>query len=60
MKIIRTAEEALTVQSMGTYEDNFKNGEIWIFNGQEYYFSHLELSPEGLREYNEAQRIDCL
>jgi len=53
MKIIRTAEEAMKITSLGTYEIDYKNGEIWSFNGEEYYFSHLELPPAELALYNE-------
>lgn len=46
MKHIRTAkiaEEWFTVVSMGTYEADYKNGELWTFNGELWYLSHLEL-----------------
>lgn len=53
MKIIQTADEAMKITALGTYETDYKNGEIWSFNGDEYYFSHLELSPAELALYNE-------
>lgn len=43
MKIVKTCEQWLTVKSMGTYEEDYKNGELWSFNGEMYYLSHLEL-----------------
>lgn len=43
----------MKITSLGTYEIDYKNGEIWSFNGEEYYFSHLELPPAELALYNE-------
>lgn len=42
-KIAITLEEWTKIQSLGTYEDKFKNGEVWNFNGEFWYLSHLEL-----------------
>lgn len=50
---VKTLEQWATIQAMGTYEQDYKNGELWSFNGQLYYLSHLELDPEALRELNE-------
>lgn len=58
LKNIKTADEALTIQAYGDFEREYRNGEIWTFNGNEYYFSHLDLSPEELKEYNDALRIE--
>lgn len=41
---------------MGTYEQDYKNGELWKFNGELWYLSHLELSPKVLREVIEFNR----
>ena len=47
---VTTAEMWAKVQSMGTYEQDYKNGELWSFNGELYYLSHLSLNPNELRE----------
>lgn len=47
---VKTAEMWAKIQAMGGYERDFRNGEIWSFNGEYWYLSHLELSPEALRE----------
>lgn len=49
-KVVKDPDLWATIQSMGNFEDNYKNGEIWYFNGELYYLSHLELSPEALQE----------
>lgn len=46
----RTVEDWAKIQAMGTYECKFKNGELWSFNGEIWYLSHLELSPQVMRE----------
>lgn len=46
----RTVEDWARVQAMGTYERKFKNGELWEFNGELWYLSHLELSAQVLRD----------
>ena len=52
---VKTLEMWTKVQSLGTYEQDFKNGEIWEFSGEYWYLSHLELSPEVLREVVEYE-----
>lgn len=47
---VTTAEMWAKVQAMGTYEQDYKNGELWSFDGKLYYLSHLSLSPRELRE----------
>lgn len=47
---VTTAEMWEKVQAMGTYEQDYKNGELWSFNGKLYYLSHLSLNPNELRE----------
>lgn len=54
IKTVKTAEEFIKIKAMGTYEDDYKNGEIWTWNGNTYYLSHLELDPKELRELVEA------
>lgn len=49
-KTVKTAETWAKIQSMGDYDSDYKNGELWWFNGELYYLSHLELSPETLKE----------
>ena len=49
-KMATTLEEWTKIQSLGTYEDKFKNGEIWSFNGELWYLSHLELPFNVLAE----------
>lgn len=52
-KTVKTLEMWAKIHAMGTYEEDFKNGELWSFNGELYYLSHLSLSPEQLQEVNE-------
>lgn len=54
MKIARTAQEWIDVQSLGTYLEDKGNGEIWEYKGSEWYLSHLELLPGELSELNFA------
>lgn len=54
-KTVKTAEQWMKIEAMGTYEDDFRNGELWDFNGELYYLSHLELSIEELRLL-----VDCV
>lgn len=54
---VRTAEQWATIQAMGTYEQDFKNGELWEFNGYMWYLSHLELPPEELAELVEIYML---
>lgn len=54
--IVKTAEEWAKIQAIGDYEDDFRNGELWNFNGKIWYLSHLELSPEELQELVEFQK----
>lgn len=54
MKIARTAQEWIDVQALGTYLEDKGNGEIWEYNGSEWYLSHLELLPGELSELNFA------
>lgn len=48
IKTVKTAEEFLNIQSMGTWEGDYKNGELWSFNGKFYYLSPLELNRKEL------------
>ncbi len=48
MKIVKTAEEWVKIESLGTWECNIKNGSVWSFNGKHYYLSHLELDAREL------------
>lgn len=41
---------------MGTYEQDYKNGELWHYNGNMWYLSHLELSPKELHELVEFKK----
>ncbi len=47
---VTTAEMWAKVQAMGTYEQDYRNGELWSFNGKLYYLSHLSLNPNELRK----------
>ena len=47
---VKNAEMWAKVQSMGTYEQDYKNGELWSFNGELYYLSHLSLDTAEMRE----------
>lgn len=48
MKRVKTAEEWVKIESLGTWEADLKNGSVWSFNGKHYYLSHLELDPHEL------------
>lgn len=47
---VKTVEMWAKVQSMGTYEQDYKNGELWSFNGGLYYLSHLSLDTTEMRK----------
>lgn len=55
-KTVKTFADWTKIQSMGTYEQDYRNGELWEFNGELCYLSHLELSPEVLREVMEFSK----
>lgn len=55
-KTVKTAEQWATVKAMGDYEQDFRNGELWYYGGDMWYLSHLELSPEELREIVEFEK----
>lgn len=55
-KTVKTAEQQATVKAMGDYEQDFRNGELWYYGGDMWYLSHLELSPEELREIVEFEK----
>lgn len=48
MKIVKTAQKWVTIEALGTLEREYKNGNVWTFNGEEWYLSHLELPPQEL------------
>lgn len=56
IKIAKTAEEWFLIESMGTYEQDYKNGSIWSFNGENWYLSHLELNQFELKKVNDMER----
>lgn len=47
---VTTVEMWAKVQAMGTYEQDYKNGELWSFNGELYYLSNLSLDTAEMRE----------
>lgn len=49
-KTVTTFEMWVDIKAMGTYEMDFKNGELWSFNGGLWYLSHLELPAKELRD----------
>lgn len=49
-KIIKTFEDWAKIQAIGTYEQDFKNGELWYFNGDMWYLSHLKLPMQELKK----------
>lgn len=49
-KTVKTFENWTKIKAMGTYEQDYRNGELWEFNGELWYLSHLELSPKVLQE----------
>lgn len=60
MKIATTAKEWINVQALGTWLEDRGNGEIWEYNGCEWYLSHLELLPGELRELMDALSVEVL
>lgn len=58
IKTVKTAEEFINIQAMGTWEDDYKNGELWSFNGKFYYLSHLELDTNELQILNYALKLE--
>lgn len=54
--IVTNPDEWAKIQAMGNFEQELKNGELWTFNGELYYLSHLELSAEALVEIAEFQK----
>ena len=58
IKTVKTAEEFLNIQSMGTWEGDYKNGELWSFNGKFYYLSQLELGMNELQIINNALKLE--
>ena len=56
-KIVKDVETWSKVEAMGNYYSEFKNGELWEFNKEFYYLSHLNLDYKNLKalmEYNEG------
>ena len=51
--IVKSAETWAKIQALGTYEQPFKNGEMWSFNNQLWYLSHIELPISELHEITE-------
>lgn len=47
---VKDAETWTKVQALGTFERNYKNGELWYFNRKFYYLSHLNLELDELCE----------
>ena len=58
MRTAKTAQEWINVQSMGIWQEDCKNGEIWYFSGEIWYLSHLELSPHEPSELMCALNFD--
>lgn len=54
--IVTDPDEWAKIQAMGDFEQELKNGELWSFNGELYYLSHLELNTEALIELAEFQK----
>lgn len=54
--IVTNPDEWAKIQAMGNFEQDLKNGELWTFNGELYYLSHMELSTEALMELAEFQK----
>lgn len=52
-RIAKTLEEWARVQSLETYEQDFKDGSLWSFGGEYWYLAFSELSSEVLREIKE-------
>lgn len=42
-KRVLNAESWITVKSYGTYEMDFKNGELWSYNGELYLLEFISL-----------------
>lgn len=59
-KIVKTLEEWAKIEAYGNWESHFRNGELYSFNNEFYYLSHLELDPDVLHElikYHEVTRL---
>lgn len=54
--IVTDPDEWAKIQAMGDFEQDLKNGELWSFNNELYYLSHLELSTEALMELADLQK----
>ena len=52
-RIAKTLEEWARVQSLGTYEQDFKDGSLWSFGGDCWYLAFSDLSSEVLCEVKE-------
>ena len=59
-QVVKTAEQWAKIEAMGTYEQDFRNGELWEFNGELFYLSHLELSTKELKELTEYNNREDL
>jgi hypothetical protein len=54
---VTTAEEWIDVKAYGTYEQDYRNGEIWSWAGKLYYLAFIELSAKEQNELLEAYRV---
>lgn len=57
MKIVKTAQQWIDIEALGTWERDCKNGSVHTFNGEEWYLSHLELPPRELQILMDAFNI---
>lgn len=47
--IVKDIELYFNIKSMGTFELDYKNGQLWTYSGKLYHLSHLYLSPKDLQ-----------
>ena len=55
---VTTAEEWIDVKAYGTYEQDYRNGELWSWAGKLYYLAIIELPLKEMEEVVETYRVD--
>lgn len=55
-KTVKDVETFTKIETMGNFEEDFKNGELWQFNGEMYYLSQSELPSNELKELKNFYR----
>lgn len=47
---VESAELWSLIKAYGSFQSNYKNGELWLYNKKLYYLSHLNLEFSELSE----------